>query len=259
MLTFVTWKWESQGERKSEFSNEHVNILYNMLNRNLKMDFKLVCISDDFSGIREEVNKFPIWKDALNLPGELKRLRIFGSDVLDSIGDNIVNIDLDVVIVNDITPLFIHNSSFKMWFLEGGPLNASLFQFKAGEFDWIWNNFQHEELIEKYVRMSFFRKLLTPKSRRRKCKVSKSAHMAGFQRGTEQAWIAYCLWPLFKNNDEKIDIWTCKDGIYNWGQLKRRILPHKKLPDDAKMVFFCGPDNPPNLKQDVHWINQYYN
>ena len=51
------------------YSAEYVNKLYSMVKRNLSYDFKMVCFTDDESGIRKEVQCFPI--PEINLPGDL--------------------------------------------------------------------------------------------------------------------------------------------------------------------------------------------
>ena len=49
-LVFVTWKWTGVDPAR-QFPAEAVNILYAMLTRNYHAPFRLVCLTDDATGI----------------------------------------------------------------------------------------------------------------------------------------------------------------------------------------------------------------
>ena len=48
-------------------------------------------------------------------PNCYRRLRVFANDVHEWLGDRILSIDLDTVIIDDITPLVNINDDFKIW------------------------------------------------------------------------------------------------------------------------------------------------
>ena len=68
----------------TKYGPEYVNRLYAMVRRNLTGDFRFVCLTDDGSGIRSEVECFPI--PDLKLPDGLpergwKKLTTFEADL----------------------------------------------------------------------------------------------------------------------------------------------------------------------------------
>lgn len=53
----------------TKYGPEYVNRLYNMVARNLTLPFTFACLTDDSSGIRDEVVCYPI--PELNLPSNI--------------------------------------------------------------------------------------------------------------------------------------------------------------------------------------------
>jgi hypothetical protein len=60
-------------------------------------------------------------------------------------GERIVSLDLDALIVNDVTPLFDRPDECVFYHVPGTRvktvLNGSLFLFTAGRLDWLWTEF----------------------------------------------------------------------------------------------------------------------
>lgn len=106
----------------------HVNVFANMLARNLKMDYRLVCITDDPSGI--ECETIPLWDD--DSEGCFRRLELFSPRMKDVIGNRFVSIDLDCVIVKDITPLLSRKEDFVIWQAVQDKYCGSMFMMDAG-------------------------------------------------------------------------------------------------------------------------------
>ena len=52
-----------------KYSPDYVNILFNMVSRNLKNPFKFVCFTDDATGIDPKVETFDL--PSLNLPNNI--------------------------------------------------------------------------------------------------------------------------------------------------------------------------------------------
>jgi hypothetical protein len=118
-LTFVCWKWDSSAypharKKHRDYTYKHVNILYAMLYRNLSVPFRLFCVTDDPTGIRSEVKTVPLWGDFRTLGGCFLRLKVFEKG-FDLFGDKFVSIDLDCVILKDITSLFLRDEDFVIW------------------------------------------------------------------------------------------------------------------------------------------------
>jgi len=125
-------KW---GEK---YGPEYVNRLYAMVRRHLRGDFDFVCLTDSAAGIRPEVRCLPI--PDLALPAGLpergwKKLTTFEAD-LHGLEGTALFLDIDIVIVDDITPFFELPGEFliihdwkRPWRVTG---NSSVYRFEIG-------------------------------------------------------------------------------------------------------------------------------
>lgn len=135
------------------YSAEYVNRLHSMVKRNLTYDFKMVCFTDDESGIIDEVQCFPI--PEIDLPGNLpermwKKLTTFKADLYGLKGTALF-LDLDIVILDNMDCFFdiegdfriIKDYDMKFWRITG---NSSVYRFAIGEhgyvFDYFLKNFE---------------------------------------------------------------------------------------------------------------------
>jgi len=101
------------------YSSDYVNKLYSMVKRNLTMEFDFYCITDDPTGIRSEVITKPCnvkilndidssenqwYKESMFIPGMLpERITLY--------------LDLDVVIVSPLDPLFPKDKDDQNWYI----------------------------------------------------------------------------------------------------------------------------------------------
>ena len=280
MLTFVCWKWQGPWLPLSnvEYSSTHVNTLYRMLKRHYHKPFELVCVTDNDDGIYSDIRIVPIWDDGLIQYGRCyHRLKAFSEEMADMIAPEFVSMDLDVVIVDDITHLFEKGVEFKIWSarpeLEWMPYCGSLFQMKAGARSFVWHMFSADDLVYG-----------THDKQRKPIWYNQKSVERGMKKGSDQSWIAACLYP----NEQ---VWLPeKDGIYNFNYhlrrrdkwVQKRIYPKDKygkkakqprlrwvlrengwngeLPDNARIVFFPGPQDPSQewLQEEYPWIKEHY-
>jgi len=146
----------------SKYGPEYVNRLYAMVRRHLRGDFRFVCLTDNAAGVRAEVECLPIPPLALP-PGAPERgwtkLTTFEAD-LHGLRGTALFLDVDVVIVDDITPFFELPGEFliihdwkRPWRVTG---NSSVYRFELGrhadvlaklhaEFDSIRQRFRNEQ------------------------------------------------------------------------------------------------------------------
>ena len=122
----------------TKYGPEYVNRLYAMVARHLRGDFEFVCLTDDDRGVRAEVRCLPI--PSLALPAGIPergwtKLTTFEAD-LHGLQGTALFLDLDVVIVGDITPFFEAPGEFliihdwkRPWRVTG---NSSVYRFKLG-------------------------------------------------------------------------------------------------------------------------------
>jgi hypothetical protein len=230
MITVCCWKWgtELHPKKNIRFTAQHVNILKNMVKRHLHMRHEFVCITDDPKGIDPDVKIIPLWDDHRDMGGCYVRLKAFSEEMKDIIGPRFVWIDLDVVILKDITPLFMKKEDFVIWGDTNPttPYNGSMVMMNAGCRKQVWETF------DGYRSKNMTRKM-------------------GFV-GTDQAWIGAVL-----GKDERK--WTTEDGVYSFRchfKKKKRIEP----PNNARIVFFHGVEDPSkrNVQMEYQWVKEHW-
>lgn len=239
-LTFVCWLWDSsrhphKRKKRRAFAPEHVNILYAMLYRNLTVPFRLICVTDDRRGIRQEVEIVDLWDEFRALGGCFLRLVPFKSD-FSLFGEKFISIDLDCVILKDITSLFTRDEDFVIWhprkavrWLDRGEKGryycGSLWMLRAGTRPVVYDKFDPSKF--------------------------KLGFDGRYEGGTDQKHISQVLYP----NEA---CWTVDDGVCTFVE---DIARPKKgyVAKNPRIIFFNGrfmPDDPEC--QQFKWIKQHY-
>jgi hypothetical protein len=143
-----------QDKKGIPFTAEHVNNLYNMLKRNLQVSFELICTTDDSKGINDRIhcidllNKGEEWSK-----GCYRKIRAYDPALLKIMGNRFLMIDLDVVILEDITDLFLRTEDIVLWKLQG-RYNTSICLITIGTRAYVWENFNINnapELEQHYI------------------------------------------------------------------------------------------------------------
>jgi len=129
------------------YGAEYVNRLHSMVKRNLTLDFKMVCFTDDEKGIIDAVDCYPI--PEIDIPGNLpermwKKLTTLKGDLYGLKGIALF-LDLDVVIVDNIDCFFETDADFsiikdynKQWRITG---NSSVYRFEIGAHPYVFDYF----------------------------------------------------------------------------------------------------------------------
>lgn len=240
-LTFVCWKWDSSKhphprKKRRAFTSAHVNILYAMLYRNVSIPFRLLCVTDDPVDIRPEVTIIPIWKELRDLGGCFLRLVAFKKD-FDLFGDKFISIDLDCVILKDITSLFTRDEDFVIWhprkavrWLQNGVKGkyycGSLWMLKAGTRSVVYDTFNPENVFLGFD--------------------------GRYEGGTDQKHISKILYP----NEA---CWTDDDGIFTFVDDLARPKGNY-VAKNPRIVFFNGRFMPDDLEcRRFSWVRENYN
>ncbi len=204
---------------RSTFGPETVNILRAMVRRHYARPVRFICVTDDPQGIDSDIEIVPIWNDYAELasphggknPSCYRRLRAFSADIASVYGKRFVSIDLDCVIVGDLSQLWDRDEDIVLWG-DTNPkthYNGSMMLHTAGTRQRVWEQFQPATSPAQALRAGQF--------------------------GSDQAWISHCLGP----HEER---WTAKDGVYSY---RNHIKPNGgRLPADARVVFFHGAVDP---------------
>lgn len=234
MISVVCWKWSRPGYR-STFHGEHVNALARMVWRWYRPDARVICVTNDPTGINSGIKILPDAEDFAYLPSPhggnnptcYRRLRAFHPDAAQWFGERFVSIDLDVVATAELAPLWDRPEAFVGWrdpFYGGrGQMCGSMMLLTAGAHPEVWNDFD-------------------PK------RSPALAAAAGF-RGSDQAWISYKL--------RGSPTWSKADGVYSY----RADIEKNggRLPADARMVMFHGQTDPWSERaQALPWVRENY-
>jgi hypothetical protein len=124
------------------YSPEYVNVLYSAARENLAGDFRFACLTDNSSGIRAEVETYPIPDIGLAKShyyrGAWPKIAVFSEDLYGLQGKGLF-IDLDTVIWGSIDEFFTHSDDLTMldsapWRYRNAPPRAGsgIFSFKLG-------------------------------------------------------------------------------------------------------------------------------
>lgn len=234
MLTIVTWKWHPPAGYRSTFSPETVNVLRRMVTRHYPHPHRFVCVTDDPAGIDGAVEILPLWQDLADLPSPhgghnpscYRRLKAFAADAGALFGPRFVSIDLDTVIVGDMTSIWDRPEDFVIWG-ETDPrsfYNGSMFLLRAGTRRQVWDDFDPA--------------------------VSPQQAKAAGKFGSDQGWISYCLGPGQA-------MWGRADGVYSY---RVHLVPRRgRLPADARIVMFHGHQDPWGPEaQRLAWVREHY-
>lgn len=236
-LTVVCWKWKPAPGYRSQFNSTHVNVFANMARRHYHKPVEVVCVTDDAEGITNCDRIIPLWNDfaALRSPHDgngpvkrpacYRRLKMFAADAGQWLGERILSLDLDTVIVGPLDKLLDRREDFVAWG-DTNPLtyyNGGMILFTAGARPQLWDDFRAD-----------------PDGCILKAKQAR-------HHGSDQAWISYCLGP-------KEAKFTRMDGVYSYRN-HIRVRPMHSLPSDARLVSFHGNFDPWAAEpQRIQWV-----
>jgi len=240
-ITFVSWKWKPKGYRTT-YTAEHVNIWAAGIKRHYKYPHRLICVTDDPTGI--DIETFPLWDDCdklknpngNHLPSCYRRLKIFSPMVTSEmdIEENalVASIDLDVVFVNDLQPM-LHSKGggeFVGWKGPGAMhptvYNGTFFMFRAGRMAHLWEDFDGNQSPALAANAKYF--------------------------GSDQGWLSYKL-------AGRAPGFTPRDGLFSYSR-DVRAARISVLPRHAKIISFNGKLKPWDAvaQSESPWIKQHW-
>lgn len=137
MLTVVCWKWGRL------FSALYVNRLASMLRRHLHLPHRLLCVTDDPVGIDRDVQCVALPMEFAGAIRCRRRMWQYSRDRLALFGERALSIDLDMVIVDDITPLVRRTEPVVMWKVGyAGVYSGSFVLFDVGALHGAYQQFR---------------------------------------------------------------------------------------------------------------------
>jgi len=225
-ISVVCFLWD---EGTKEFLPKHVNMLAKMVKKHLPIPHRFICITDEIEGFDEDVEVFKLpenveWikkiKNTFNsyFPSSYRRLWIF-SEEAKCLGERILMLDIDCLIVSSLIPLFKIPDDFVGWrprSTKTSPVKSTTgvkricggtMLLRTGTHTFIWDTFSLEG-IEKAKKQRWG--------------------------GSDQAWLSYNLAKDCAVFPDAIGIYHSQDGARIW----------KNLPEDACIIHFNGLINP---------------
>ncbi len=233
-LSVVCWKWKPPEGYRSSFGAEAVNTLRRMVARHYAKPHRFICVTNDAHGLDPNVIVVPDREDFKDVqsphggknPSCYRRLRLFAADAGETFGQRFVSLDLDCVIVRDMSPVWDRPEEFVIWG-DTNPrtlYNGSMFLMKAGARRKVWEKFDP---------------LRSP-----------AEAQASGNFGSDQAWISYCL----GRGEAK---WSRSDGVYSFRNEIQRT--GGALPGNARIVMFHGLHDPwSQVPQRLSWVRQHW-
>lgn len=233
-ISVVCWLWNDD-KAAYTYNPEYVNKLNSMLKRNTSVPFNLVCVTDEDATLFESdirVIKTPESARKLqelrtpegkNYPTCYRRLWMF-SEEAKILGDKVLLIDIDTLIVGNVDNLLNIDEDFVGWHHSSNAgwgdnyFIGCLWLHKTGTRTSVWEDFVNDP--ERSI---------------------KQAKDAGY-RGSDQAWISYKLFASEKKFEKTLGLYT-SEFMNN-------------PPQDAKIIQFNGFTKPwtsplPIVKE--HW------
>lgn len=226
MLQIVTWKWSNGDHPKKhiEFSHEHINRFYRMLDRHSTVPYEAVCITDDPRGIDPHIRIIPLWDDHRDMGGCYVRLKSFHKGMKQIIGDRFIWFDIDTVITSNVDHILKDESDLKFWgdTHPRTPYNGSMCMHRAGSAEQIWTDFDPKASPRAGKRLGYV--------------------------GTDQAWISTVMGPHLPK-------WGQADGIYSL-RCHFEKLGRTELPANACIIMFHGRHDPSHREAQARypWI-----
>jgi hypothetical protein len=204
------------------YGPEYVNILHAMVARNITGEFKVVCFTDDATGVRSEVQCFPLpplgCEIPPDVPGKWPKVALWSAGLYGLKGLALF-VDLDSVIVGNIDDYFTYGEpndviTARNWvrvFKKTGQ--TSVFRFQIGGHPYMLSNLQADSANVS-----------------RKYQFEQNYVTAGIRGGVK-------FWP---------ESWTKHFGIHCMGPWPLRYLRAPVLPKGVKIVTFPGHPKPPD-------------
>jgi len=206
----------------TRYGADYVNRIYGMVKRNVTPPFRVICLTDNPKGIREEVLCFGLPElgcpRPTNAPGKWPKAGLWNRDLFGLQGVALF-VDLDVVITGDLDPFFSYGDPddvvlARNWIKPFERLGqTSIFRFPIGKHGYMLEDFQKdpEGIAGKYQ--------------------------------FEQRYVTNCIrggvkfWPYS---------WVKHFRLNCLGPWPLRYFRAPRLPKKARVVIFPGKPNPPD-------------
>lgn len=237
-ISIVCFYWDD-GVR--DYQPEHVNRLAKMVSNNLSIPYRFVCVYDIKHDFEEKINQFnkeieliPLPEQASYLgflknpfrdsfPSSYRRLWAF-SEEAKCLGDRILMLDIDCLILKDLYPLFEYSDADFVGWVPNSEYDTAYKKRKKqspnavkriGGGTWLLRTGTHTCIWEDFSLQGI-----------------QEAKEAGWN-GSDQAWLSYKL-------AKDCAVFPMELGIYHTQDTRK----WKTIPENARIIHFNGIINP---------------
>lgn len=229
-LTVCAWKWGRT------FGPEYVNRLRAALERHLHLPHELVCITDDPTGIDRRVRIVTMPTAHAHTIRCRRRMWHFARERREDLGSRLLCVDLDLVLVDDITPVVDRPEPIVCWRVGyANVYTGAWVLFDAGALDGAWDAFRRDP--EGF-----------PAS-------------TGQRNASETAMLTHWI----RSRRVPVAEWTERDGLIMWFGDGYEHLEHHGLsprqptpPPGTRLVMFGGADKAVLDTAAYPWIASHW-
>lgn len=220
MIDIVTYQWGSVCKP------EHVEILYAMCKRHINVPFRfnvITNVNNHYVGASKGIRV--LWQQYFDTDPISqrcwRRLWLFSKEAKVHFSEKIILLDLDIIIMSDITDIVTQDYEFAAYNKGHVPYQGAFIMLKPGTRTKVWEEFN----------------------------INTSPKLCHGYPGSDQAWISHILPPGEK-------VFTRDDGFYCYDvhHFNRRQL----VPARTKIVFFRNKPKPWDLGTSKMWVRQNY-
>lgn len=237
-LPIVCYKWR-RPDGSALFRAAHVNALRAGLARHLQLPHRLFCVTDDPAGLDGDITAVPLPDTYAATPRCRRRMQQWSREFDAQIGaQRKLAIDLDVVLVGDITPIVNRPEPIVGWRVgHAGVYSGSFLLADAGALHGAWELFAADP--DGYPQIA--------------CE--------NLGVGSDQAMLNHWL----QKTQRRIATWTERDGFVSfYGDGYRRFEKlgvgptFRQLPPGARIVVLGSDDLPVLSDPSYSWVREHY-
>lgn len=231
-VSIVYWLYRDASFPARTYLAEYVNAHLPMLKRYCHVPYRVVCVTDDPTGLNPKIEAVPMpvasdgdvnSKDP-RFPRCYRRLWNWSKDAK-LLGERIFSLDVDSVLVNNITPLLEREENLVVW-RRADLILGGAYLLRTGTFSHVWENFRFD---------------------------TSPLELASAGRAqSDQGWLNHMLTPL----PEGVGVWTEDDGM----RLEPSMRTQRLNPEGTRIVSFGGPHKPwmKSAHQRYPWLARYW-
>jgi len=227
-----------------KYSPDYVNKLFHMVERNLSLPYRFICLTENPTGLDAEIEVSPILTKNLN--DSYIKFGLFEKHLHDITGE-VLFLDLDMVIINPIDELFLFepDAEFvgqKEWTLD--CMGSNIMRFEVGKYPYVIESW-YEAVRTKFVVEEYFD---PARNGNKNLYYDLNSSPPEIYRG-DQEWVTKQL----REHNVHITYYPYEWSLsYKWHVLKETTVDYM----NAKIINFHGLPKMEDI--DIDWVKEHW-